>query len=107
MASRSLAAKKTKKSVPKKPKANRPARLGFREKHLLENLPDEIATLEREIADIEEQLATPNLFQNNRDKFNDLVNLLTARRNNKDRKELEWLEIAEKAEALTQAPSKP
>ena len=102
-----MAAKKTKKSVPKKPKANRPARLGFREKHLLENLPDEIATLEREIADIEEQLATPNLFQNNRDKFNDLVNLLTARRDSKDRKELEWLEIAEKAETLTQTPSKP
>jgi ATP-binding cassette subfamily F protein uup len=102
-----MAAKKTKKSVPKKPKANRPARLGFREKHLLENLPDEIATLEREIADIEEQLATPNLFQNNRDKFNYLVNLLTARRDSKDRKELEWLEIAEKAETLTQAPSKP
>jgi ATP-binding cassette subfamily F protein uup len=102
-----MAKKKTKKSVPDKPKANRPARLGFRERHLLENLPDEIATLEREIADIEEQLAVPNLFQNNRDKFNDLVNLLTARRDSKDRKELEWLEIAEKAETLTQAPSKP
>ena len=74
---------------------------------MLENLPDEIATLEREIADIEEQLAVPNLFQNNRDKFNDLVNLLTARRDSKDRKELEWLEIAEKAETLTQTTSKP
>ena len=67
---------------------------------MLENLPDEIATLEREIADIEAQLAVPNLFQNNRDKFNDLVNLLTATRDSKDRKELEWLEIAEKAEKL-------
>ena len=102
-----MAAKKTKKSVPVKPKSNRPARLGFREKHLLESLPDEIATLEREIADIEEQLAVPNLFQNNRDKFNDLVNLLTARRDSKDRKEAEWLEIAEKAETLTQTTSKP
>ena len=74
---------------------------------MLEKLPDEIATLEREIADIEAQLAVPNLFQNNRDKFNDLVNLLTATRDSKDRKELEWLEIAEKAETLTQTPSKP
>ena len=74
---------------------------------MLENLPDEIATLEREIADIEEQLATPNLFQNDRDKFNYLVNLLTARRDSKDRKELEWLEIAERAETLAQTPSKP
>ena len=73
---------------------------------MLDNLPDEIATLEREIADIEEQLTAPNLFQNNRDKFNDLVNL-TARRDSKDRKELEWLEIAEKAETLAQTLSKP
>ena len=58
-----MAAKKTKKSVPEKPKANRPTRLGFREKHLLENLPDEIATLEREIADIEEQLAALTCFK--------------------------------------------
>ena len=92
--------KKAKKSAPEKPKANRPARLGFRDKHLLENLPNEIANLESEIADIEAQLAAPNLFQNNRDKFNDLVNLLTSRRNSRDEKELEWLEIAEKAETL-------
>jgi ATP-binding cassette subfamily F protein uup len=102
-----LVPKKTKKTGPEKPKTNRPARLGFREKHLLENLPDEIAALELEIADIETELAVPNLFQNNPDKFNDLAILLTVRRDKKDRKELEWLEIAEKAETLEQAPANP
>ena len=99
------ASNKAKKSGPGKPKTNRPARLGFREKHLLENLPDEIAALELEIGDIESKLAVPNLFQSNPDKFNDLANLLTARRDNKDSKEREWLEIAEKAEILEKTPS--
>tara|TARA_B100001057_G_scaffold391883_1_gene400274 strand:- start:453 stop:2342 length:1890 start_codon:yes stop_codon:yes gene_type:complete len=101
---RKVVPKKTKKSGPEKPKTKRPARLGFREKHLLETLPDEIALLERQIADIEAELAAPNLFQNNPDKFNDLANLLTTRRDFKDKKELKWLEIAEKAETLEQTP---
>ena len=96
--------KKTKKSGPQKPKTNRPERLSFREKHLLENLPNEIASLALEIVDIEAELAIPNLYQNNPDKFNELANLLTSLRDNKDRKELEWLEIAEKAETLEQTP---
>ncbi len=96
------AIQKIKKHGLQKPKANRPERLGFREKHLLENLPNEIDALELEIADIETDLAVPNLFQNNPDKFNDLANLLTARRHDKDRKEMEWLKIAEKAETLEQ-----
>ena len=40
------------------------------------------------------------LNQNNPDKFNDLAKRLTARRDSKDSKEMEWLEIAEKAESL-------
>ncbi len=99
--------KRTKKSGLEKSKTNRPARLSFREKHLLENLPNEIAKLELEIADIEAALADPNLFQNNPNKFNDLANLLTTRRNNKEGKELEWLKIAEKAETLEKTLPKP
>ena len=101
------APKKMKKHGTRKPKANRPERLGFREKHSLENLPDEIAALELEIADIEAELAVPDLFQNNPEKFNDLANLLTARRDEKNSKELEWLEIAEKAETLEQTLRNP
>ena len=99
--------KKTKKSASEKPKSNRSARLGFREKHLLNILPDEIAALENEIADIETQLTAPNLFQNNPDKFIDLAKRLTARRDSKDSKEMEWLEIAEKAESLEREQTAP
>ncbi len=99
--------KKMKKCGSLKPKISRPERLGFREKHLLENLPNEIAALEHEISDIEAELAVPNLFQTNPGKFNELANLLTAWRDNKDRMELEWLEIAEKAEKLEQTLPNP
>ncbi len=92
--------KKAKKPNREKPKSNRPARLSFRDKHLLETLPTEIAALEREIANIEIQLSAPNLFQNNPDKFSNLANSLKTRRDNKENKETEWLKIAEKAESL-------
>ena len=92
--------KKAKKPNREKPKSNRPARLSFRDKHLLETLPIEIAALEREIANIEIQLSAPNLFQNNPDKFSNLANSLKTRRDNKENKETEWLKIAEKAESL-------
>ncbi len=98
---------RTKKAGQEKPKTNRRARLSFREKHLLKNLPDEIAALEHEIAEVEAELADPNLFQNNPDKFNELATLLATRRDSKDIKELEWLKIAEKAETLEQTPPNP
>ena len=99
--------KKKKKSDINKPKSHRPARLGFREKHLLDTLPDEILALEREIADIENTLTTPNLFQNDPLKFKELANRLTKRRDIKDSKEMKWFEIVEKAEALERSQRAP
>ena len=94
--------KKPKKSAPDKPKTNRPARLSFRDKHRLDTLPDEIAAIDAEIATIETKLAVPDLFQNEPDLFNRLVDMLAAQKDSKDQKEMEWLEAAEKAEALEQ-----
>jgi ATP-binding cassette subfamily F protein uup len=94
--------KKPKKSAPDKPKTNRPARLSFRDKHRLDTLPDEIAAIDAEIATIETKLAVPDLFQNDPDLFNRLVDMLAAQKDSKDQKEMEWLEAAEKAEALEQ-----
>ena len=93
---------KPKKSAPKKAKTNRPSRLSFRDKHRLDTLPDQIAAIDAEIAAIETKLAVPDLFQNEFDLFNRLVDMLAARKDNKDQKEMEWLEAAEKAEALEQ-----
>ncbi|MFZ8923710.1 MAG: ABC transporter ATP-binding protein, partial [Candidatus Puniceispirillaceae bacterium] len=92
--------KKPKKSTPDKPKGNRPARLSFRDKHRLDTLPGEIDAIDAEIAATEAKLAAPDLFQKDPDKFNRLVDSLTALRDKKEQKEMEWLEAAEKAEAL-------
>ena len=97
-----LDSKKPKKSAPNKPKTNRPSRLSFRDKHRLDTLPDEIAAIDAEIAAIETKLAVPELFQNDPDLFNQLVDMFAARKDSKDQKEMEWLEAAEKAEALEQ-----
>ena len=97
-----LDSKKPKKSVPNKPKTNRPSRLSFRDKHRLDTLPDEIAAIDAEIAAIETKLAVPELFQNDPDLFNQLVDMFAARKDSKDQKEMEWLEAAEKADALEQ-----
>ncbi|WP_443646374.1 ABC-F family ATP-binding cassette domain-containing protein [Candidatus Ponderosibacter sp. Uisw_141_02] len=94
--------KKPKKSASENPKTNRPARLSFRDKHRLDTLPDEIAAIDAEIATIETKLAVPDLFQNDPDLFNRLVDMLAAQKDSKDQKEMEWLEAAEKAEALEQ-----
>ena len=92
--------KKTKKHTADKPKANRDAKLSFRDKHLLDTLPDEIAALEITINDVETQLAKPDLFTQYPDKFNELVTRLSDLKATKDDKEMQWLEAAEKAEAL-------
>ena len=94
--------KKDKKIGPAKPKTNRPARLGFREKHLLENLPGEIAALELEIANIEAS-GRPKPIPKQPRQIYDLANLLTET-DTKTKKEMEWFEIAEKAETLQQTP---
>lgn len=98
--------KKTKKSGLNKSKMNQPGRLSFRDKHLMETLPDEIADLERHISNIEAQLAAPNLFQKDPNKFTKLADDLAVQRNIKDKKETEWLNIAEKVEEFDKLKSK-
>ena len=94
--------KKSKESASEKPKINRPARLSFRDKYRLDTLPDEVAAIDAKIALIETKLAVPDLFQNDPDLFNRLVDMLAAQKDSKDQKEIEWLEAAEKADALEQ-----
>ena len=65
-------------------------------------MPDEIAAIDAEIALIETKLAVPDLFQSDTNLFNQLVDMLVAQKDSKDQKEMEWLEAAEKAEALEQ-----
>ncbi|MDC1382412.1 ABC-F family ATP-binding cassette domain-containing protein [Candidatus Puniceispirillum sp.] len=94
--------KKSLSSNTEKSKRNRAARLGFRDRHLLETLPLEIEMLDVNIANIETQLAAPNFFQDNANQFNELAQTLITIRHSKENKEQQWLDIAQKAEALDQ-----
>ena len=85
---------------PHKQAGNRTAKLSFKDQHALDTLPGEIEALEEEIAALEARLADPELFAKNPDRFNVAADRLAAARDEKDDKELRWLEAAEKAEAL-------
>ena len=85
---------------PHKQAGNRTAKLSFKDQHALDTLPGEIEALEDEISTLEARLADPELFAKNPDRFNAAADRLAAARDEKDDKELRWLEAAEKAEAL-------
>ena len=88
------------KAAAAKSTANRTAKLSFKDQHALDKLPGEIEALEEEIATLEARLADPELFAKNPDRFNAAADRLAAARDEKDDKELRWLDAAEKAEAL-------
>ena len=80
--------------------AARAPRLTFKDKHALDRLPGEIEALETKIAALETVLADPDLFTKDPDKFNQTASEVTTARALKDDKEMQWLEVAERAEAL-------
>ena len=88
------------KAAAAKPTANRTAKLSFKDQHALDKLPGEIEALGAEIAALEARLADPDLFAKNPDRFNAAADRLAAARDEKDEKEIRWLDAAEKAEAL-------
>ena len=80
-------------------KPNRPDRqlnrkLSFKDKHTLESLPAEMASLEASIKATEEKLADPELFRRDADLFQLLVNQLNSERELLARQEERWLEAA-------------
>ncbi len=88
---------KPKKSSAAVAKAARPG-LTFTERHRLETLPGEIATLEDEIAKLTGLLADPDLFSRDRARFDKATMALTERQTKLTAAESLWLELAEKAE---------
>ena len=63
-------------------------------------MPGEIDAITAEIATLEAQLADPALFASNPDKFTASAARLGQLQSDNETKELHWLEVAEKAEAL-------
>ncbi len=95
--------KSTKKDNVKKRAAkavNRPGRLTFLDQHALDRLPQEIAQLTTAISKLEAVIADPALFTTDPEKFNQAAAELADAQAKKDEKETQWLEIAERAEAL-------
>jgi len=81
--------------APDRPKAQK---LSFKEQHRLDNLPDEIARLEREIAKLETLLADPELYRRDPDKFAKATAALSTRQSALAAAEEDWLLLEEKAE---------
>jgi ATP-binding cassette subfamily F protein uup len=79
-------------------KAATRTKLSFTEKHRLEALPEVIATLEAEIAKLEEYLAAPDLFTKEPVKFRKATEALVQRQTALTAAEEEWLELEAKAE---------
>ena len=76
-------------------------KLSYKDKRLLEVLPDEIAVLEKRIAEIEQRLyAETDLYSRAPEEFDNLTKELKTSREEKEQKENTWLEIGLKADSL-------
>ncbi len=75
----------------------RPAKLTYNEKRELDALPDRIAALEQEIADIESALADPTIYATDNARAAALTARLPQAREELDAAETRWLELSERA----------
>lgn len=72
---------------------NKTSKLSYNQKRLLEVLPKEISSLEKEINETEEKLGHEDLYNKNIDKFFELTKKLEDMKKSLEEKETQWLEI--------------
>jgi len=82
----------------KKPKLKR--KLSFKEKHALDTLPDQMAALEAEAANVAQELADPQLFTRDPARFTAKTNELAAVQEKLDAAEESWIELETLREEL-------
>lgn len=82
------------------PKRQNTQKLGFKQKHRLEQLPDEIEKLQDEIAKLKTALADPDLYARDPKKFANYAKALEARQTGLAEAETEWLELELLAEQV-------
>jgi ATP-binding cassette subfamily F protein uup len=96
--SRKLTTKMAKKSEERSTK--RTARLSFKDRYALDNLPTEIAALEKDIMRAETELADSSLFARDPERFNALAVEIAANKDRLIEKEDQWLEIEARREEI-------
>jgi len=76
-------------------------KLSYKDQRDLDRLPAEIDAIEADIAQAEEALADATLYARDPKRFEQLTQMIEAKRAAKEAAELRWLEVAEMAEQLT------
>ena len=92
----------TVKPAKKKIGSTKRTRLSYPEKAELQELPNQIADIEKEIATLETKLSNPDFIRKDRAGFDKSAALLETARQKKDDAEERWPEIEIKREALAQ-----
>lgn len=84
----------------KPPAPQKKTKLSYKDQRDYDLLPGQIDDMVTSIAALEQQLADPDLYSNNPDKFAQITGQLDQLRSDKDRAEERWLTLAEEVEAL-------
>ena len=92
--------KRESRPLASRPAVAEPRKLSFKDQHVLDSLPAEIAALEAAIAIAEDQLADSALYTKSPNRFTELVAQLDTLRAELAAAEQSWLNVAEKAEEL-------
>ena len=92
--------KENTKTVATNKERNKTIKLSFKEKFLLENLPNDIAKLEEENKGIEIALGNSNLYTDDPKKFDELTTKFAENKQKLEELETQWLTIQIKAEEL-------
>ena len=82
-----------KKEKPVRSASNQAPRLSYKDKRLLELLPDEIAALEQQIKTLESKLSEPDLYARSATEFEQTADALEKAKQQLDEKETKWLEL--------------
>jgi len=90
-----------KKERPARSTSDQAPRLSYKDKRLLELLPDEIAALEEQIKTLENKLSEPDLYARSAVEFEQTATALEQAKKQLDEKETKWLELNLLAEGLS------
>jgi ATP-binding cassette subfamily F protein uup len=74
-------------------------KMTYKLQHELKKLPEKIASLEKEVFELNEKLSDPDFYQNDPEAFNESVRLLAERKGRLEIAENRWLELEEMKES--------